>query len=407
MSTAEAPVRDEFFDELLGDFLDESSQLLDRLNENLLQLDEWVRSLDGEQAKCDADLMNEMFRAAHSIKGLSAMLGLGTINNLTHKIENVFDAARNDQLHFAPDSVEILFQSLDLLISLIECLRDSSQEEPDCTPVTDRIARLLQSAGVERQQTSQADAENALLDEFSETAARDEESASEGDDETSAADSDVGQPAPPDVDYFADVVDETEVPAKYLSIFIDEAELSLDSLSETLLSIETDGGPQATETLLITAHRIKGSAASVGLNRPAKLAHYMEDILQTLRASGDVPTPEVTDAMLKCTDALRTYVEGLRSGQHHRRRTARVLPGIRADDLPSVRHRENGRRERSARGRRRAAARVRHARAARGRLLDHADPRIGQHQRADRDGRREGVRHDPRGRARGRSRPQR
>ena len=49
--------------------------------------------------------------------------------------------------------------------------------------------------------------------------------------------------------------------------------------------------------------------------------------------------------------------------------------------------------------------RVRHARAARGRLLDHADPRIGQYQRADRDGRREGIRHDPRGRARGRSRP--
>ena len=48
MSESEAVVRDEFFESLLGDFLDESGQLLDRLNENLLQLDEWVRLLDDE-----------------------------------------------------------------------------------------------------------------------------------------------------------------------------------------------------------------------------------------------------------------------------------------------------------------------------------------------------------------------
>ena len=42
MTDPQAIVRDDFFDSLLGDFLDESGQLLERLNENLLQLDEWV-----------------------------------------------------------------------------------------------------------------------------------------------------------------------------------------------------------------------------------------------------------------------------------------------------------------------------------------------------------------------------
>ena len=46
MSDTAAIPRDEFFESLLGDFLDESGQLLDRLNENMLQLDEWFRSLD-------------------------------------------------------------------------------------------------------------------------------------------------------------------------------------------------------------------------------------------------------------------------------------------------------------------------------------------------------------------------
>ncbi len=98
MSDSEAMVRDEMFDSLLGDFLDESGQLLDQLNDNLLQLDEWVQALDEDhKQRCDDELMNEMFRSAHSLKGLSAMLGLSDINHLTHKVENVFDAARKDE----------------------------------------------------------------------------------------------------------------------------------------------------------------------------------------------------------------------------------------------------------------------------------------------------------------------
>ena len=114
MSESEAVARDEFFESLLGDFLDESGQLLDRLNENLLQLDDWVRALNEDhKERCDEDLMNDMFRSAHSLKGLSAMLGLADINDLTHKVENVFDAARKDELIISGDCVELMFQAVD------------------------------------------------------------------------------------------------------------------------------------------------------------------------------------------------------------------------------------------------------------------------------------------------------
>jgi two-component system chemotaxis sensor kinase CheA len=116
------------------------------------------------------------------------------------------------------------------------------------------------------------------------------------------------------VDQFAGIADETGVPSKYLSIFIDEAELSIDSLAETFLTHEGERGANATEDLMIVAHRIKGSAASVGLNRPAKLAHLMEDVLQELRDNDRSLSPETTDALLHCTDALRIYIEGLKHG---------------------------------------------------------------------------------------------
>ncbi len=117
-------------------------------------------------------------------------------------------------------------------------------------------------------------------------------------------------------DSFAEIVDEQQVPAKYLSIFIDETDMALDSLAETLVCLEAESGGSSedVESLLILSHRIKGSAASVGLNRPAKLAHLMEDVLQELRESGGGLATDLTDPFLDCIDALRLYVSGLRTG---------------------------------------------------------------------------------------------
>lgn len=325
MSNAEAIPRDEFFDSLLGDFLDESGQLLDRLNENLLQLDEWVRTLDERHRQCcDAELLNEMFRSAHSLKGLSAMLGLTDINTLTHKVENVFDAARKDELIIDGDCVEVVFQAIDRLGALVETLKNPESEPVECDAVVEQIANMLQSAGCERKQTSQADAERALQDATEPEAAPAEPIALESAElvkpaatppTTVAPISSAGPADTSSVDMFADLIDDTETASKYLSIFIDEAEMSLDQLTESLLAGEEEGGTETVERLLVTAHRIKGSAASVGLNRGAKLAHLMEDVLQTLDEEQRPLTLPITDALLACTDALRRYVEGLKHGE--------------------------------------------------------------------------------------------
>lgn len=331
MSNPKSFVQDEFFDSLLSDFLDESSQLLDRLNENLLELDEWAAS-HGGGAGCDHDLLNDMFRSAHSIKGLSAMLGLSSVNSLTHKIENVFDAARKDELRIDSPAVEVMFQAFDLLVAMIGQLKEIGSDEIEAGHVNTSIHSLLAASSAAAGPASQSDAEAALaaIEATSSTSAKTTsaadaspaatETAAEYQPETRPAETAVVlevdaemQTDMPRIDYFSEIADEGEVPAKYLAIFIDETVEALDALTETLLSDEDEGGG-STETLLITSHRIKGSAASVGLNRPAKLAHLMEDILHELRESRRSLTPGMTDAMLGCTDALRQYVEGLRRG---------------------------------------------------------------------------------------------
>ncbi len=305
--------KDEFFDSLLGDFLDESGQLLDRLNDNLLHLDEWVRSLDENQpSQCDEDLMNEMFRSAHSLKGLSAMLGLKDINNLTHKVENVFDAARKGQLAVTGDVVETLFQAVDRLVALVGVLKEPDAAAVECESVLEGIGRMLQAAGAERRQSTQADAEAALHSASCGVAEPPRETGPPAVASERTASSETLADAP--VDLFAGLEDEAEVSDKYLAIFIEEAELSLDQLTEVLLALEGGGSRDAIETLMVTAHRIKGAAASVGLNRAAKLAHLMEDLLQDRLANGGGLSPWLNDAMLKCTDALWQFVHDLRKG---------------------------------------------------------------------------------------------
>jgi two-component system chemotaxis sensor kinase CheA len=113
---------------------------------------------------------------------------------------------------------------------------------------------------------------------------------------------------------FADLDDDRDGAASYLSIFIDEAHSTLDELIEALLALEAGGGRKNVEQLFIAAHRMKGSAASIGLNRIAKLSHLMEDMLQALVDKNRAPTPQITDALLSCTDGLRQHVDALGAG---------------------------------------------------------------------------------------------
>ncbi|MCC9604654.1 chemotaxis protein CheA [Blastopirellula sp. JC732] len=305
-----APGQDEFFDNLLSDFLDESSQLIDRLNDNLLELDEWAKlAAEDESAILDADLVNDMFRSAHSVKGLSAMLGLPNINCLTHNVENIFDAARREELKVTSHVVEVVFKSVDLLGAMLTQLRETSSDDVPCDEMIDQIKAVLEQTGSVREQTSQADAEAFLTTSDDQPVADTSPVA----DETVGADAIRAEVAV----LFAGVADEAEIPAKYCSIFIDETELAVDELSDVLLAIDSGVGETAeaaTKTLLVTSHRIKGSAASIGLNRPARLAHVMEDILQEIRDSGGVVWGDLADALLPCVDGIRVYVQQLKQG---------------------------------------------------------------------------------------------
>ncbi len=287
---------DDFMDSMLSDFLDESQEYLSRLNDNLLTLDELASALSGDQSvQVDSTVLNEMFRDAHSLKGLSAMLQLDDINRLTHRIESIFDAARNGELGVSRPVIDLVFDAVDRLTQMVDHLSQPGASPVEYESILTQICRLL---------------------EHGELPAADERA-----EETTAAD--VGQAdhaIPPTAgtenaaadrhDPFANLQNDEDIPQKYVSIFISEVDESIDALSDFLMS----AGPNAVSDALVVCHRIKGAAASIGLHRCARLAHSMEDILQELRECGQPLTPTMVDALLPAVDAIREFLQGLRKG---------------------------------------------------------------------------------------------
>ncbi len=98
-------------DEILQTFIIESRELLEGMEQALLQL---------EQAPADAELLNAIFRAAHTIKGSAGLFGLEHLVAFTHHAENVLDQVRGGQLQLSRDLVALLLQVRDHLAVLID-----------------------------------------------------------------------------------------------------------------------------------------------------------------------------------------------------------------------------------------------------------------------------------------------
>lgn len=110
-------------------FLEESMDNLQTLNESLLEL---------EQNPEDIDRLNQIFRVAHTIKGMAATMGFNDIAELTHKMEDVLSEFREGKLKVTQEVVTVLFDCLDTLEKMVSNIEDGSDEKVE-------IAQIMQA----------------------------------------------------------------------------------------------------------------------------------------------------------------------------------------------------------------------------------------------------------------------
>ncbi|OLS01531.1 chemotaxis protein CheA [Tissierella creatinophila] len=130
-------------------FFEETDEYLQTLNECILELEEHPE---------EKGLLDEIFRSAHTLKGMAATMGYKTMTELTHSMENVFELFKNGTLKITAETITLIFSCLDKLAEIVEDLRGDIEKEYD-------ISEILKS--LEALSSGEKDVKNETDDGFS------------------------------------------------------------------------------------------------------------------------------------------------------------------------------------------------------------------------------------------------
>ena len=119
--------------EIMEDFLIEAFEMVEQLDQDLVEL---------ENNPEDLDLLNRIFRVAHTIKGSSSFLNFDVLTHLTHNMEDVLNKARRGELKITPDVMDVILESIDLMKALLSVIRDNGTDANSGIDVSDCVKRL-------------------------------------------------------------------------------------------------------------------------------------------------------------------------------------------------------------------------------------------------------------------------
>src|SRR3990172_6405444 len=132
--------------EMIQDFIDEAEGHLTEMEKCLLRL---------EKEPDNAELLNDLFRAAHSIKGIAGLTGLEKINAVSHKMETLMDYLRQGRLEVSSMVVNILLEGMDLINALVKVVAETAEEQGEIADVLDKIERILRGEAIEEAPAAQ------------------------------------------------------------------------------------------------------------------------------------------------------------------------------------------------------------------------------------------------------------
>ncbi|MGG3451314.1 chemotaxis protein CheA [Domibacillus aminovorans] len=120
-------------------FIDESKEHLQAMNEHLLEL---------EKDPVNIAIVNEVFRSAHTLKGMSATMGYEDLADLTHKMENVLDAIRNHKIAVTLEIMDVVFSSVDDLEAMVNDISSGGDGKRDVTEIVTKLLEIEQGETV-------------------------------------------------------------------------------------------------------------------------------------------------------------------------------------------------------------------------------------------------------------------
>lgn len=119
--------------EIMEDFLIEAFEMIEQLDQDLVEL---------ENNPQDLELLNRIFRVAHTIKGSSSFLNFDTLTHLTHNMEDVLNKARKSELKLSHEIMDVVLPSIDLMKALLMSIRDNGTDENSGIDISESVKKL-------------------------------------------------------------------------------------------------------------------------------------------------------------------------------------------------------------------------------------------------------------------------
>ena len=135
--------------ELLDGFLAETTELLEKLDDDLITL---------EKSSDDTDLMNRIFRSIHTIKGASSFLGFDLLVKVTHKTEDVLNRLRKGELVVTPDIMDVILEATDLVKLLVSDIKAGDIQERETEGTINKLLPFLTEAATAPKPAAAAEA---------------------------------------------------------------------------------------------------------------------------------------------------------------------------------------------------------------------------------------------------------
>ena len=125
-------------EELLKDFFAEAEQQVEQLESNILVI---------ENDPSNHEAIDEIFRAAHTLKGGSATVEMMELSHFTHTVEDVLDEIRSDRLKVDEDVVDLLLTSIDVIKAMLEARQNGSVYEENIDSIVEKLHGYIPQKG--------------------------------------------------------------------------------------------------------------------------------------------------------------------------------------------------------------------------------------------------------------------
>jgi len=142
-------------EEIIVDFLQETGEILENLDQDLVTL---------EETPYDTDLLNKIFRGIHTVKGTSGFLGFEKMTEVAHKTEDILNKLRKEEIKLTPILMDVILEGVDAVKAIFESIRETREENVEIEDVVKKLEKVLQEEEEKQKQKEEEGTQPPILE---------------------------------------------------------------------------------------------------------------------------------------------------------------------------------------------------------------------------------------------------